>query len=89
MLGRCSDRQPFRTEGYATFLCTEEGPLGGHAGMTLTCNDLPDANLEGQGPAALIAGVNDGIVGRQPALVVAPARISRIDACLCCPRQVM
>jgi len=39
----------------------------------LTCNDLPDANLEGQGPAALIAGVKDGIVGGQPALVVAPA----------------
>jgi len=39
----------------------------------LTCNDLPDANFEGQGPAALIARVKDGIVGGQPALVVAPA----------------
>ena len=38
-----------------------------------TWNDLPYTDLEGQRATAVIAGVEDRIVGCQPALVVASA----------------
>ncbi len=45
-----------------------------HAWIDPVVETLGQAHLEGEGPAALVARVKDRVVGRQAALVVAPAK---------------